>query len=164
MRAPCSRYRGFTLVEVLVALALLAIALAAAGRAVALSTDSTAEHKKRVLAGWSGVHVEHVEATGAEDHPAQGAPLEVRAFVALGDLAPEDVSVEVVHGRVAGDDHLLDQSAEPLTLVESYEGGRNRYEATLVLARTGPFGFTVRVLPRHELLAGPAELGVVALA
>ena len=33
----------------------------------------------------------------------------------------------------------------------------------MTLDRTGPFGYTVRVLPRHELLASPAELGVVAL-
>jgi len=43
--------RGFTLVEVLVALAIVAIALAAAGRSVALSTDSALEHKLRVLSG-----------------------------------------------------------------------------------------------------------------
>jgi general secretion pathway protein I len=45
------RGRGFTLVEVLVALAILAVALAAAGRAVALSTNSVMDHKLRVLAG-----------------------------------------------------------------------------------------------------------------
>jgi glycogen phosphorylase len=29
------------------------------------------------------------------------------------------------------------------------------------LGRPGPFGYTVRVLPRHPLLAAPAELGLV---
>jgi starch phosphorylase len=34
----------------------------------------------------------------------------------------------------------------------------------LTLAKSGPVGYTVRVLPRHELLAAPAELGLVTTA
>lgn len=46
------RNPGFTLVEVLVALAIVAVALAAASRSVALSTESVRAHKLQVLAGF----------------------------------------------------------------------------------------------------------------
>jgi general secretion pathway protein I len=46
------RANGFTLVEVLVALAIVAVALAAASRAAGLSTDSAGALKRRVLAGF----------------------------------------------------------------------------------------------------------------
>jgi len=52
MSSRLPRPRGFTLVEVLVALAIVAVALAAAGRSVALSTNSSIDHKLRVLAGF----------------------------------------------------------------------------------------------------------------
>lgn len=46
------KIRGFTLLEVLIALAILAVALAAAVRATSAATDSTGELKARLLAGW----------------------------------------------------------------------------------------------------------------
>jgi general secretion pathway protein I len=44
--------RGFTLLEVLVALAIIAIALTAAVRAAGVSLDSSAQVKERMLASW----------------------------------------------------------------------------------------------------------------
>lgn len=44
--------RGFTLVEVLVALAIIAIALAAASRAASVAIDSAQESRLRTLATW----------------------------------------------------------------------------------------------------------------
>ncbi|MFO1412825.1 MAG: type II secretion system minor pseudopilin GspI [Burkholderiales bacterium] len=46
------RPRGFTLVEILVALAIVAIALAAGMRALAQATDSASALKSRTLALW----------------------------------------------------------------------------------------------------------------
>ena len=119
--------------------------------------------KKRVRAGWSGVRVEHVESSGVGDAPEIGTTLTVRAFVSLGELTPEDVDVQLVHGVINSEDVLVGSSVESLAVAESYQGGRHRFDGSVVLARSGAFGYTVRVVPRNDLLASPAELGVVAL-
>jgi starch phosphorylase len=120
--------------------------------------------KKRVRAGWSSLRVDHVESTGVADSPEVGSTLTLRAFVSLGALRPGDVDVQVVHGRVDEADRLTDVAAVSLGHAEAYEGGRHRFEGEVKLDRTGPFGYTVRVLARHGLLATPAELGLVANA
>jgi starch phosphorylase len=125
--------------------------------AAALST-----WKQRVRAGWSGVRVEHVESSGIGDAPEIGTVLTVRAFVSLGDLTPDDVDVQLVHGVITSDDTLVGTSTESLSPVEGYEGGRHRFDGQVTLARSGAFGYTVRVIPKNDLLASPAELGVVA--
>jgi starch phosphorylase len=120
--------------------------------------------KARVTAGWGEVRIDHVETEGVTDAPEIGGSFDLRVFVSLGSLSPEDVDVQVVHGRVRGEDQLVDTTVESLAHAESYEGGRHRFDAHVRLARTGPFGYTVRVLPRHRGLASPAELGLVRLA
>ncbi|WP_322031773.1 type II secretion system minor pseudopilin GspI [Paraburkholderia sp. J76] len=52
-KAHCARGRGFTMIEVLVALAIIAIALAASLRAVGSLAASESDLHDRLLAGWS---------------------------------------------------------------------------------------------------------------
>ena len=120
--------------------------------------------KSRVRAGWSEVKVDHVETEGLSDMPEIGGGMDLHVFVSLGSLAPDDVCVEVVHGRVKGEDQLVDTETTELSLAETYEGGRHRFDGHLQLSRAGSFGYTVRVLPRNGALASPAELGLVTLA
>ncbi len=120
--------------------------------------------KTRVVGGWSEVHVDHIETEGLSDAPELGGAMDLHAFVSLGSLAPDDVEVQVVHGRVKGEDQLVETSTTPLALAETYEGGRHRFDGHLELSRAGSFGYTVRILPRNPNLSSPAELGLVAYA
>jgi starch phosphorylase len=136
----------------------------------ALGSDSfagarnLAAYTVRVKAAWEGVRVDHVESSGVSDSPQVGDTLHVGAYVSLGSLSPDEVVVQVVHGRAHDSDDLADVQVEPLRLVESYEGGRHQFAGDLALSRTGSFGYTVRILPSHAGLAGPSELGLAASA
>jgi glycogen phosphorylase len=122
-----------------------------------------ADWKKRVIDAWPAVTIDHVESSGVTDAPEIGETLEVKVFVSLGSLTPDDVDVQVVHGRIRHEDDLVETSVQSLDLAETYEAGRHRFEGRVPLATTGPFGYTVRVLPSNEHLASLAELGRVTL-
>jgi starch phosphorylase len=122
-----------------------------------------AEWKQRVRAGWSDVTIEHVD-SGAAEVFEMGERLRLRVFVSLGSLSADDVDVQVVHGQVDESDRLREPEVTSLVVTESYEPGRHRFEGEVRLDHTGAFGYTIRVVPRHELLAGGAELGLATLA
>jgi starch phosphorylase len=137
---------------------------ARASRALAADDNGTARDlaawKARVRQAWSGVRIEHVEADGAE--PALGAVLDVRVTTSLGDLSADDVCVEVVYGRLGDDDELVDPSYVTLAPDDSAPAPHTRFSGSVELGQPGPFGYTVRVLPSHRLLASRADLGLVA--
>ncbi|GAA2464719.1 alpha-glucan family phosphorylase [Streptomyces lavendulocolor] len=132
-----------------------------------LTTDAARElavWKARVRAAWPRVAVDHVEVDEANGVAELGSTLALRVRVALGDLQPEDVEVQAVAGRVDTDDRLRDAQTVPLKPAGGPDQqGRWVYEGPLTLDRTGPFGYTVRILPTHRLLAAGADLGLVAV-
>jgi glycogen phosphorylase len=119
--------------------------------------------KKQVRAGWPLIRIEHIEADGVGDAAMLGTPITVRAFLSLGQLTPDDVVVQTVYGRVDADDRITRPSHAAMEAIESLEGNRWLYRLVVTLDRNGPFGYTVRVLPRHEGLAASEELGLQVL-
>ncbi|MEU8348235.1 MULTISPECIES: alpha-glucan family phosphorylase [unclassified Streptomyces] len=133
----------------------------------ARTAEDLAGWKARVRAAWPRVAVDHVEA-GPADEPEGaaelGATLALRVRVALDTLAPDDVEVQAVAGRVDAEDRIRAARTVPLKASGSPDlEGRWLYEGPLELDRTGPFGYTVRILPAHRLLASGAELGLMAV-
>ncbi len=118
--------------------------------------------KQRVVDAWPAVEIELVETDDGEQSP--GAKLSIRAGVALGALTPDDVTVQVVYGRAGADDEIIDPVQSELVL-EAMPGADSVawYCGEAILGQPGPFGYTVRVLPRHQLLVVPAELGLIRL-
>ena len=68
--------------------------------------------------------------------------------------------MQLVHGHVNDVDELWGVEVAPLALVESYDDDRHQFAGSQALRRTGSFGYSVRVVPKHPGLAGPAELGL----
>jgi starch phosphorylase len=116
--------------------------------------------KKSLRAAWAGIRIEHVEADGVGDAVMQGTPITVRAYVALGELTLDDVDVQVVCGRVDADDRLIEPAHVSMDVADGFAGNRWQFSKVVDLDRNGPFGYTVRVMPKHAGLAAAEELGL----
>jgi starch phosphorylase len=140
--------------------------------------------KKRVVQAWPQLRIEHVESESDASGQRLGSALVVRASVALGELTPDDVTVEVVYGHPDDDDEIaipayatLAPGGDDPPQTPPDHGGATRppippgpsgppgdlvrYSGEVPLDQPGPFGYTVRVLPTHPLLDSRAELGLV---
>ena len=126
--------------------------------------------RTRVERDWPQVAIEHVDAVAEPDAQYDGGGaarlgggLRIRALVQIGELAPDEVEVQAVFGRVDENDQLRSTSIATLEHLGVDEIGRNRYEGVIDLEESGPFGYTVRAVPKHRLLSSSAELGLATL-
>jgi glycogen phosphorylase len=121
-----------------------------------------ASWRNRVVDAWPGVKVVHVE-SHVDGDPQLGGVLHLRAEVDLNTLHPDDIDVSAVYGSVDEDDRLIDVRSVSLSPVDITDGP-SRYGGDIPFERTGSFGYTVRVLPKNQLLSTPGELGLIASA
>jgi starch phosphorylase len=135
-----------------------------AARADALAADgferasALAGWKSAVRDGWRAVHVDGIESDDTSDLGHERA---VRTTVSLGDLSAGDVEVQLLHGPVGQADELEQPSVAAMAASGPASDGHHTFEVTIRLDRPGRYGFAVRVVPSHQDLTAPVELGLV---
>jgi glycogen phosphorylase len=122
-----------------------------------------AAYRKRAQQEWPKIQIADVDSYGLPDTPLIGSELTLTASVYLAGLAPHEVVVQAVLGRVDTSGTLQDPVAVRMTHT-GLVGGNQIFSTTTPLPVAGPVGYTVRVLPHHRLLAGENELALVTLA
>ncbi len=142
---------------------------AAARRGVLMGDDAAgaralATWKAGVREGWPDVRVEVVESGSGADLRVGGG-LQVTAEVRLGQLTPDDVTVELYMGRLDPSGDFLDATGMPMQAVRSLGDGRHLFEASgITCCDSGQHGYTVRVVPCYPGMVTPYLPGLISWA
>lgn len=136
-------------------------------RTVGANFDAARElaaYRRRAAEAWPKIDITDVDSTGLPDTPVLGSKLTLTATVQLAGLKPDEVTVQAVLGRVDAGDALVGPVAVEMSHTGTGDGGSEIFTTTTPLPVAGAVGYTVRVLPRHRMLAASNELGLVTLA
>ncbi len=89
------------------------------------------------------------------------SPVRVSARVNLGKLNPDEVLVQLYHGRVNALGELVDAQAINMQHGESLGDGTHRFVGLFAPSASGQHGFSVRVLPYDDRLVSPFVPGLI---
>jgi glycogen phosphorylase len=123
-----------------------------------------AVYRRRASQAWPKIRITDVDSTGLPDTPVLGSKLTLTANVQLAGLGPDEVAVQAVLGRVDASDALRDPVTVAMSHTGTAGGGKEIFSMTTPLPVAGAVGYTVRVLPKHPMMAAANEFGLVTLA
>ena len=90
--------------------------------------------------------------------------MRVNVWLEMGQLAPEDVNVELYHGALEASGEILWPKVTPLTPTGQAKGTQHEFSGETCARTSGRHGYTVRVLPRHADLGDPYKQGLILWA
>lgn len=115
---------------------------------------------EKVRQNWASVAILSVDAEITNGTCSVGDPLPVTVGVSAPGLSPEDLLVEVQHGRIEHDGWLTHRESVELGFVEEREGTMI-FGGSFQCSHSGHQGFTVRILPSHRDFGRIIEPGLV---
>ena len=114
------------------------------------------------MTNWGGVSVEEIVSDEVQDIPV-GSEMVLEARVKLGDLTPDDVTVEAYYGRLDHNSEFAERDTVALEVMDSMDDIYT-FKGKIPCSGTGRFGYTVRVMPSRNRLENPFIMGLVTWA
>ena len=117
--------------------------------------------KKHVITNWKNILIEQQENPQNIKIEA-GEAIDVGCKVTIPNLKKEDIKVEVYWGKISDEGRVEETDKKEMTLIaEEKEYNRYTYSAKLSMKSGGNYGYTFRVMPKHEMLLDSANLNLI---
>lgn len=126
--------------------------------------------RARLEAAWPHLQIRSVSNGFGELN--LGGEIPISASVFLDALTPQDVSVQILSGRVDAHGEIKNPEITPMDAPENEGAGCYRFHASLRTSKSGFFGYAIRILPNHpdavtpfipQLITWAADSSVAAL-
>ncbi len=109
--------------------------------------QNLAAWRARVEAAWPRLAVKSVSNDVGEVNLDN--EITISASVFLDSLTPEDVSVQILTGRMDASGEIIHPEITPMDKFENEGNGSYRFHASMHTTKSGFFGYAVRILPNH---------------
>ena len=117
--------------------------------------------KNYIMQNWDNIHINPINLTAYENNPiCVNQSISPACLAYLGNINPDDVSVEVYYGKISEDGQLHDSSSCTMKLVQK-NGDMYEYKAEIPMKNGGNYGFTYRVVPKNPMLINKQDMGLV---
>ena len=120
-----------------------------------------AEWKSKMYINWEKIKIEQYNNLDNISIDA-GNKIDVSCKVTLPDISVENIIVEVYAGRITDNGTIEDITIMEMDLVEGNNDTREyKFKTKLELTTGGNYGYTFRVMPKHEMLLDSENLNLV---
>ena len=117
--------------------------------------------KKETYMNWKDIKITQVNNLDDITIDA-GNNIEVACEVELPNINVENITVEAYYGKILDNGVVENVSIIPMTLTQSDEETKTyQFKAKIELTTGGNYGYTFRVMPKHEMLLEPANLNLI---
>jgi len=125
---------------------------------------SLASWKFRMLRNWDSMEVLEVIFPSSTSKALHlGDKFEAELILNLGDIAPDDIRIEMISGQKTNDYMIAPQAIRELQL-QKVEGNIAHFSIELTTSLAGVFDFAFRITPKHALLPHRMDFNLVKWA
>ena len=119
------------------------------------------EWKTKMQINWEKIKIEQLNNMDNISIDA-GNKIEVTCKVILPDISADNITVETYAGRITDKGTIENITIMPMELIEKNEEKREYiYKAKLELTTGGNYGYTFRVMPKHNMILDPENLNLI---